>query len=50
MGVKINVDSSQDYSYLFQSLSSGGMGNLNFLSDYSSIKNGSYGKIGRAHV
>ena len=49
MGVKINVDSSQDYSYLFQSLSSGGMGNLNFLSDYSSIKNGSYGKLMKAY-
>ena len=49
MGVKINVDSGQDYSYLFQSLSSGGMGNLNFLSDYSSIKNGSYGKLMKAY-
>lgn len=47
MGVNINVGSNQDYSYLFQSLStsSGGMGNLNFLSDYASIKNGSYGKL-----
>ena len=38
MGVNINVGSNQDYSYLFQSLSSssGGMGNLNFLSDYAS--------------
>ena len=47
MGVRINVDGSQDYSYLFQSLSSssGGMGNLNFLSDYASIRNGSYGKL-----
>ena len=43
----INVGNNQDYSYLFQSLSSssGGMGNLNFLSDYASIKNGSYGKL-----
>lgn len=48
MGTSINVGGgSQDYSYLFQSLSSssGGMGNLNFLSDYASIKNGSYGKL-----
>lgn len=50
MGVRINVDSRQDYSYLFQSLSSsGGMGNLNFLSDYASIKNGSYGKLMKAY-
>lgn len=47
MGININVGGGQDYSYLFQSLSSssGGMGNLNFLSDYASIKNGSYGKL-----
>ncbi|MDE6185579.1 MAG: hypothetical protein K2G39_09160, partial [Lachnospiraceae bacterium] len=47
MGIPINVGSSQNYSYLFQGLSSssGGMGNLNFLSDYASIKNGSYGKL-----
>ena len=50
MGVRINVDGSQDYSYLFQSLSSSGsMGNLNFLSDYASIKNGSYGKLMKAY-
>lgn len=46
MGIGINVGNKQDNSYLFQSLSSsGGMGNLNFLSDYASIKNGSYGKL-----
>ncbi len=49
MGVKINVDSGQDYSYLFQNLSGSGMGNLNFLSDYASIKNGSYGKLMKAY-
>ena len=49
MGVSINVDSRQDYSYLFQGLSSGGMGNLNFLSDYASIRNGSYGKLMKAY-
>lgn len=47
MGIGINVGKNQDYSYLFQSLSSGsgGMGNLNFLSDYASVKNGSYAKL-----
>ena len=47
MGIGINVGKNHDYSYLFQSLSSGsgGMGNLNFLSDYASIKNGSYAKL-----
>ena len=47
MGIGIDVGNKQDYSYLFQSLSSssGGMGNLNFLSDYASIRNGSYGKL-----
>lgn len=47
MGIPINVGTKQDYSYLFQSLSSssGGLGNLNFLSDYASLKNGSYGKL-----
>lgn len=51
MGISINVGMKQDYSYLFQSLSSGsgGMGNLNFLSDYASIKNGSYGRLMKAY-
>ena len=49
MGVRINVDSRQDYSYLFQGLSGGSMGNLNFLSDYASIRNGSYGKLMKAY-
>lgn len=50
MGARINLDSRQDYSYLFQGLSSGGgMGNLNFLSDYASIRNGSYGKLMKAY-
>lgn len=51
MGTNINVGMDQDYSYLFQSLSSssGGMGNLNFLSDYASIKNGSYGKLMKSY-
>ena len=47
MGIGIHVGKNQDYCYLFQSRSygSGGMGNLNFLSDYASIKNGSYAKL-----
>ena len=47
MGIGIDMGKKQNYSYLFQSLSSsgGGMGNLNFLSDYASIRNGSYGKL-----
>lgn len=52
MGIGINVGTNQDNSYLFQSLSSGssgGMGNLNFLSDYASIKNGSYGRLLKAY-
>ena len=52
MGISINVNTKQDYSYLFQSLSTNsgsGMGNLNFLSDYAAIKNGSYGKLMKAY-
>ncbi|MCM1026485.1 MAG: flagellar filament capping protein FliD [Roseburia sp.] len=51
MGISINVDGGQNYSYLFQGLSSSGsgMGNLNFLSDYASIKNGSYTKLMKAY-
>ena len=36
---------SQGYSQLFQSISGGGAGNQNFLSDYASMKSGSYGKL-----
>jgi len=52
MGISINVGMKQDYSYLFQSLSTSsgsGLGNLNFLSDYAAIKNGSYGKLMKAY-
>ena len=53
MGISINVGMSglkQNYSYLFQSLpGSSGNANLNFLSDYISIKNGSYGKLMKAY-
>ena len=46
MGISINVgNASQNYSQLFQSASGGSLGNLNFISDYASIKNGSYGKL-----
>lgn len=51
MGISINMGAKglkQDNSYLFQSLS-GGNSNLNFLSDYMSIKNGSYGKLMKAY-
>ena len=52
MGISINVNTKQDYSYLFQNLSGSkgsSMGNLNFLSDYAAIKNGSYGKLMKAY-
>lgn len=50
MGISINVGGNRDYSSLFQSLSSnGGMGNMSFLSDYASIKNGSYGKLMKSY-
>ncbi len=48
----INIQSKTDYSYLFSSLgtSSASSGtNLNFLSDYASIKNGSYFKLMKAY-
>lgn len=48
MGINFNVGSKQDNSYLFQGLSGGGT-NLNFLSDYASVKNGSYGKLMKAY-
>lgn len=49
MGISIDVGKNQDNSYLFQGLSGGGASNLNFLSDYASIKNGSYGKLMKAY-
>lgn len=53
MGISINVGNFKpDYSYLFQSMttsSGSSLGNLNFLSDYASIKNGSYGKLMKAY-
>lgn len=49
--MSINIQAKQDYSFLFGSLGSSGssMGNLNFLSDYASIKNGSYLKLMKAY-
>lgn len=48
----INIQSKTDYSYLFSGLGSSGgssAANLNFLSDYASIKNGSYFKLMKAY-
>lgn len=48
----MSINLKTDYSYLFSNLntsSSSGFGNLNFLSDYYSIKNGSYGKLLKAY-
>ena len=49
----INIQSRTDYSYLFSGFGnsragSGGV-NLNFLSDYAAIKNGTYGKLMKAY-
>ncbi|MCI9142148.1 MAG: hypothetical protein HFH87_05915, partial [Lachnospiraceae bacterium] len=52
MGISIDVgNTGPDYSYLFQNLSSSGsgLGNLNFLSDYASLKNGSYSRLMKAY-
>ena len=46
------INFRNDYTYLFQSFgtsSSGSAGNLNFLGEYASIKNGSYGKLMKAY-
>lgn len=48
----INIQMKTDYSYLFSGLSSnksGSSANLNFLSDYAAIKNGSYAKLMKAY-
>ncbi len=49
----MNINVRSDVSYLFSNLSSSGssssLGNLNYLSDYASIKNGSYGKLLKAY-
>lgn len=47
----INIPEKQDMSFLFSSLgsSASGVAGSNFLSDYASIKNGSYGKLMKAY-
>ncbi len=49
--MSINITAKNDYSFLFRNLGSSGgaAANLNFLSDYASIKNGSYGKLMKAY-
>ncbi len=49
--MSINIQAKQDVSYLFSSLGSGaaGVAGSNFLSDYASIKNGSYLKLMKAY-
>lgn len=50
--MSINIQAKSDYSYLFASLGSSNgssSGWSTFLSDYASIKNGSYGKLMKAY-
>ena len=51
--MSINIQAKNDYSFLFGSLgssgTSGSANGLNFLSDYTAIKNGSYGKLMKAY-
>lgn len=49
MSINIRPDTSFLFSSLSSSKSGTGLGNLNFLSDYASIKNGSYGKLLKAY-
>lgn len=50
MSININVGNmSQDYSYLFQGFTTSSGSSTNILSDYASIKNGSYGKLLKAY-
>ena len=44
----MNIPEKQDMSFLFSSLGNGAAGS-SFLSDYASIKNGSYGKLMKAY-
>ena len=48
--MSINIQAKPDMSFLLSSLGSGaaGVAVSNFLSDYASIKNGSYGKLMKA--
>ncbi len=45
--MSININAKDDYSFMFSSLGSGAasVAGSSFLSDYASIKNGSYGKL-----
>lgn len=49
--MSINIHEKQDVSFLFPSLGSGaaGVAGSSWLSDYASIKNGSYGKLMKAY-
>lgn len=49
--MSISINARNDYSFLFSGLGSGtaGSGSSNFLSDYMSIKNGSYAKLMKAY-
>ncbi len=50
--MNVSLQSGADYSYLFRSLNSSkgnSVSNLNFLSDYGSIRNGSYLKLLKAY-
>lgn len=49
--MSINIMGKTNYSFLFSGLNTGSSSgaNLNFLSDYASIKNGSYGKLMKAY-
>ena len=49
--MSVRITAKNDFSFLFQNSSSvnGSTANLNFLSDYASIKNGSYGKLMKAY-
>lgn len=50
--MSIKLTAKNDYSFLFNNISTSARGsaaNLNFLSDYASIKNGSYSKLMKAY-
>lgn len=49
LDIGFNRNAKQDASYLFSSLPGNSNANLNFLSDYTSIKNGSYKKLLKAY-
>lgn len=53
MAMNISISAKNDYSYLFNSLNkssgSNSIADMSWLSDYSSIKSGSYGKLLKAY-